>query len=58
MILKFEDTYLGDPALLDEISDDELLYGGHILQLSAFSAYLGNKGAVCTLTMECQRNCN
>ncbi|PRR83239.1 plantaricin C family lantibiotic [Clostridium vincentii] len=25
---------------------------------SAISAYLGNKGAFCTITKECQANCN
>ena len=42
--------------LLEEISDNSAVGAGWA-QLSFISEALGNKGAVCTGTIECQNNC-
>ncbi|MED3981253.1 plantaricin C family lantibiotic [Priestia megaterium] len=44
--------------VMDELSDSELelLAGG--CAWYNISCHLGNEGAHCTVTVECQRNCN
>ena len=44
--------------LLEEINDNAVVAGiGTWAQLSPLSKAFGNKGAVCTGTIECQNNC-
>jgi len=45
--------------ILDEISEiEENIQGGCSTNTFTLSDYLGNKGGWCTLTKECQPNCN
>lgn len=63
MKLDFEHSFHGDPSLLDEIGDAETFDGGTSLvhwdpgHWSPLSNALGNRGVWCTLTKECQGNC-
>lgn len=54
--------YEGDISLLEEIQEQEFDAVGARLACStntfSLSDYLGNKGGWCTLTVECQPNCN
>lgn len=43
--------------LLEEIKDNSSVVGAGWLQLSPVSKALGNKGSICTGTIECQNNC-
>lgn len=47
-----------DIDVLDAIQETSYVGGfPDWMKLSAFSGALGNKGAVCTATVECQNNC-
>lgn len=53
--------YEGDVSLLDEIAEqdfDSVAYGACSTNTFSLSDRLGNKGGYCTLTIECQPNCN
>ncbi len=53
--------YKGDIALLEEIQEQEfdgIAYGACTTNTFSLSNVLGNNGGVCTLTKECQVNCN
>ncbi len=48
-----------NPDIMEEIADNTIIGGiGSWAQLSPLSKAFGNKGAVCTGTIECQNNCN
>lgn len=47
-----------DADLLEEINDNIVVAGiGTWAKLSPLSNAFGNKGAICTGTVECQNNC-
>ena len=47
-----------DLAVLEEIDENDVVAGiGDWAKLSPVSKAFGNKGAVCTGTVECQNNC-
>ena len=54
--------YQGDVPLIEEINEQDMdeAYGGTSITVTTIwaSPPLGNKGYVCTLTKECQPNCN
>jgi hypothetical protein len=55
--------YQGDIPLIEEINEQDMdeMYGGGVtatLTTIKASPVLGNHGYVCTLTKECQPNCN
>lgn len=52
----FIDNPNGDT--LKEVMDMDVAGAGAEGRLFGLSAYLGNKGRFCTLTKECQANCN
>lgn len=57
-------AYYGDASLLEEIDESDLVQGGWswswCCSTNTFSLSdgLGNQGGWCTLTRECQPNCN
>jgi hypothetical protein len=53
--------YQGDLSLLEEIEEqdfDGVAYGACTTNTFSLSDSLGNSGGWCTLTKECQPNCN
>jgi hypothetical protein len=54
-------VYKGDIALLEEIQEQDFVgvaYGACSTNTFSLSDALGNNGGWCTLTKECQPNCN
>ncbi|MEU9857301.1 plantaricin C family lantibiotic [Streptomyces sp. NPDC047974] len=54
-------NYDGDISLIEEISEqdfDGVAYGACSTNTFSLSDFLGNQGGWCTLTKECQPNCN
>ncbi|HLQ98444.1 MAG TPA: plantaricin C family lantibiotic [Candidatus Dormibacteraeota bacterium] len=45
-------------SLMEELNDDDLLEVNGGCPWWNLSCHLGNKGKLCTVTKECQRNCN
>lgn len=53
--------YKGDVSLIEEIEEqdfDGVAYGACSTNTFSLSNVLGNHGGWCTLTKECQPNCN
>ncbi|MFC4493361.1 plantaricin C family lantibiotic [Streptomyces ovatisporus] len=54
-------VYKGDVSLVEEIAEqdfDGVAYGACTTNTFSLSDALGNTGGWCTLTVECQPNCN
>ncbi|MEF9886290.1 MULTISPECIES: plantaricin C family lantibiotic [unclassified Streptomyces] len=54
-------NYDGDISLIEEIAEqdfDGVAYGACSTNTFSLSDFLGNHGGWCTLTKECQPNCN